>query len=102
MPGIMRDILNIIRYTMGRELNEDSLSYERLVTHLKFYLQRIVKREVYPDRDEQMQSVIRQSCPEEYACARRIGDFVKKKLGYETPEEELMYLTLHISRVVRG
>lgn len=100
LPGMMRDILNIIRYAMGQELDEESLSYERLVTHLKFYLQRIVKRTGYPEGDEQMRRAIQKSCPEEAACARRIGDFVKKKLGYETPEEELMYLTLHISRVV--
>lgn len=36
MPGMLKDMVNIVRYTFQVELDEDSLSYERFVTHLKF------------------------------------------------------------------
>lgn len=101
LPGVIKDILNIIKYTMGRELDEHSLSYERLVTHLKFYLQRVIKKESYPCNDEMMCKTIREHCQEEYECARKIADYVKAKFGYNTSEEELMYLTVHINRVAR-
>lgn len=101
MPGMLHDMLNIIRYTIGHELDEGTISYERLVTHLKFYLQRILKEANYQGMDAQMCEEIRKSYPEEWGCALKIGDFVRKKMGYETPEEELIYLTLHISRVAR-
>lgn len=101
MPGVIKDILNIIKYTMGQELDENSLSYERLVTHLKFFLQRVVKREEYPNKDEVMCKTIREHCPEEYGCACKIQEYVKAKFSYDTSEEELMYLTVHINRVAR-
>lgn len=102
MPGMIKDILNIIRYTVGRELDENTLSYERLVTHLKFFLQRIIKKEAYPDKDDTMCKTIFEHCPEEYGCAVKIKEYVKKKLGYDTSQEELMYLTMHINRVSRA
>lgn len=101
MPGVIKDILNIIKYTMGKELDENSLSYERLVTHLKFFLQRVIKKEPYPNKDDLMCKTIRECCSEEYACACKILEYVKAKFGYDTSEEELMYLTVHINRVTR-
>ncbi len=39
------DILNIIEANLGLELQEDSLYYSRLVIHLKFFMQRVIKGE---------------------------------------------------------
>lgn len=39
------DILNIIEANLGLELPEDSLYYSRLVIHLKFFMQRVIKGE---------------------------------------------------------
>lgn len=101
LPGMVKDILNIIRYSMGRELDAKSLSYERLVTHLKFYLQRIVKNEAYQDKNQVFWKTIRESMPEEYNCALKIREYVLTKTGTDTSEEELTYLTMHINRVSR-
>ena len=37
VPGMIKDLLNIVRYTFHVDLDEESLSYERFVTHLKFF-----------------------------------------------------------------
>ena len=34
---IAQDVLNIIKYTFGIELNESSLSYEKFMTHVLTY-----------------------------------------------------------------
>lgn len=101
MPGVIKDILNIIKYTMGKELDENSLSYERLVTHLKFFLQRVIKKEAYPNKGDIMCKTIRENCPDEWECACKIRDYVNNKFSHDTSEEELMYLTVHINRVTR-
>lgn len=101
MPGVIKDILNIIKYTMGKDLDENSLSYERLVTHLKFFLQRVIKKEAYPNKSDIMCQTIREHCPDEWGCACKIRDYINNKFSHETSEEELMYLTVHINRVTR-
>ena len=41
MTKIMREILNIVKYHFKFEYDENSLSYQRFVTHLKFFAHRI-------------------------------------------------------------
>ena len=43
----------------------------------------------------------REKAIKEYACAEKIRKYVHSKLGYEVAEEEMIYLTVHISRVIR-
>lgn len=101
MPGIIKDILNIVKYTFGIEIDENSLSYERFITHLKFFVQRAVTNQCYPTDDEEFVKTLKNKFPESYECAVRIKDYMNKKMQYDTGEEELMYLTMHISRIVR-
>lgn len=99
MPGMIRDIIGIIEDNFGEKLDEDSLAYERLVTHLKFFLQRIIKRETYQEQDDRFIESILEHCRVEYPCALQIRTYIKEKLGYDTSDEELVYLALHIRRV---
>ena len=102
MPEIIKDIMNIIRYTFGISPDETSLYYERLLTHIKFFLKRMVREPEYKHNkdDDEFNYVMRESFPEEYRCARRINDYIKARLQYEMPDEELTYLTAHIHRII--
>ncbi|SEW39546.1 BglG family transcription antiterminator LicT [[Clostridium] fimetarium] len=101
MPGIIKDILNIVKYTFGIEIDENTLSYERFITHLKFFVQRAVTNQCYPTDDEEFVKSQINKFPQAYGCAVRIKEYMQKKMKYDTGEEELMYLTMHISRIVR-
>lgn len=100
MPEIIKEILNIVRYTMLIDFKEDSISYERFLTHLKFFVQRAISRKYY-DTDEQfvLFEEIKNKCREEYNCALKIKNFMEKKTGYIVSDEEILYLTLHINRI---
>jgi len=102
IPEIIKDIMNIIRYTFGAMPDETSFYYERFLTHLKFFLKRSMKESKYKynEADDELNHMMRERFPEEYRCARRIHDYVKARLQYEMPEEELIYLTSHISRII--
>lgn len=41
---VIQDVVNLVRYTYGMELDENSLDYIRFVTHLKFFFSRILAR----------------------------------------------------------
>ena len=57
------------------------------------------KKETYKETDELFLDSIRSHCRQEYLCACQIREYIREKLGHETSDEELMYLTLHIRRV---
>lgn len=101
IPGMLKDMVNIVRYTFRIELNEDSLSYERFLTHLKFFIQRAVNRQYYPSEDAELYELYKKKVPKCYDCAKKIKKYMEEKTDTEVTEEEEMYLTIHISRVIR-
>ncbi len=45
MTKIIQDVLNIVKYHFNIVIDEESLDYERFVTHLKFFVQRAMKEQ---------------------------------------------------------
>ena len=102
MPAMIKDILNIVRYTFQVELDEKSLSYERFVTHLRFFVQRVISREDSERNDEEFDQLIADRFPRSYECAQKIKSYMKKKLDYEVSDVEISYLAVHIHRVIHS
>ena len=101
VPGMIKALLNIVRYTFHVDLDEESLSYERFVTHLKFFIQRTLKRQCYPTEELELYELYRKKAPKSYECAKKIKKYMEEKTDTEVTDEEMMYLTVHISRVIK-
>lgn len=97
---IIKDILNIIKYYFDIELDEDDLNYDRLLTHLKYFTKRIVNNNKHNSTDSSFVEVISTTYPEAYGCAIKIGEYILMNNNYEVDEDELVYLTMHIQRVI--
>lgn len=97
---IIKRILSIIQYTFNVEFSEESLAYERLLTHLKFFVQRITLNRPLLDDSIELFSMIRHSYPKEYDCALKINDYVYEETKHKLTPAELAYITIHINRVI--
>ncbi|MCC0728076.1 MULTISPECIES: BglG family transcription antiterminator LicT [unclassified Clostridioides] len=97
---IVKDILNIIRYYYRVEFKEDDINYDRLLTHLKFFANRLVKREELNDTNSDIVDIIKIKYEKDYNCAYKIKTHVEKNYDYYVSQDELLYLTLHIKRVI--
>ena len=97
---VRKDIVNIVGYTFGRELDRESLYYERFITHLKHFLARVVKNETYgEDANDRLAIIVKDEFPKSYRCALRIRDYLKVSKKYNVSLEEISYLTIHIQRL---
>ena len=96
---MIQHIIAIVKYHFHMELDEDSLAYERFLTHLKFFTQRAIKNEIYQPEDENFVQMIKNQFPGEYKCSLKIKDYFLKEYNIVLSEEELIYLTVHIKRV---
>ena len=97
---IIKDILNIIKYNFAIELDEDDLNYDRLLTHLKYFAKRIVNNNQNNSTDSGFIKMISTTYPEAYECAVKIGDYILKNNDYYVNDDEIVYLTMHIQRVI--
>ena len=98
-PNQVKKMLEIVTEDLGLEMDENSLHYERFVTHLKFLLQRVYRKELLQDEDIEMAEMIRRKYPKEFSCSKKVADYIEKEIGCKLSEEEKMYLAIHIRRV---
>ncbi|WP_194191451.1 BglG family transcription antiterminator LicT [Clostridium chrysemydis] len=92
------DILNIVKYTYGINLDEGSISYERFITHLKFFFKRLeTKGTSNSDNEEFLLSQVKEKYQNAYNCMLKI----QKYLDTDLNSEEMLYLTLHIQRITK-
>ncbi|WP_195237199.1 BglG family transcription antiterminator LicT [Romboutsia sp. 1001285H_161024_C4] len=100
MTKIVKEILNIIRYYYSVEFKEDDFNYDRLVTHLKFFAKRLIKKEQVEDNDNELLEIIKIQYEKPYNCSCKIKKYIEDNHEYIVTEDELLYLTLHINRVI--
>ena len=94
---MIQDILNIVKYTYNIPLDEKSLNYERFVTHLRFFFQRLNINQDVESEDDFLLKQVKVKYKKAYECMLKI----EKYLEMELSEEEKLYLTIHIQRVTQ-
>ena len=95
------DILNIIEANFGLELPEDSLYYSRLVIHLKFFMQRVIKGESDDENFEKLIISAKSDINKKIGITLdSIERYLNEEFDYVLSEAERFYLLVHISRII--
>ena len=99
MTNMIQKILELVRLEMGIEFDEESLHYERFITHLKFLVQRLYRHELLKDEEIEFARMMENKYPKEYECSNHIAEYIEKEYGSKIASEEIMFLAIHIKRV---
>ena len=98
-PDQMQAIVDIVERELGILLDESSLHYERFMTHIKFLIQRIYRKELLSSEDRELSLLMQRKYPREYQCSVKVAEYIMQATGSRLSEEEIMYLSVHIRRV---
>ena len=98
-PDQMQAIVDIVERDLGILLDESSLHYERFMTHIKFLIQRIYRKELLSSVDRELSLLMQRKYPREYQCSLKVAEYIMQATGSRLSEEEIMYLSVHIRRV---
>lgn len=96
---LIHSALDIIKAYYQIELNEDSLYYDRLVTHLKFFGQRLFNNNASRSEDAVFQEMVKVEYPKDYECANLIRKYIEETYNKQINEEEMVFLTVHLRRI---
>ena len=96
----IQNVLQIIRYHYKLEPDETTMQYERMITHLKFLGNRILKGTPLESRDEEFYQMLCEKYPPALEGTNRIAELVMKEFQYQMSKEERAYLTVHIERII--
>jgi beta-glucoside operon transcriptional antiterminator len=93
----IRDIIALIRLSNKVEINENSLAFDRFVTHLRFFFQRLKD----PLR-EQKENPLLNHVKEQYPTAYQTMKLVEQYLNTHLSDDEQLYLSLHIQKLIEN
>ena len=96
-------VISLVEQSFQLTLNEEDWNYQRFLTHLKFFVNRIATREPYPETEEdELYTELKVKHPHVNRCVERIADYILIHFHYDISSEEKLYLLIHISRVIRA
>ena len=99
MTKVIDRILSIVKYHFKVDIDEYSLHYERFLTHLKFFVQRVFTDAEIDEPDKGFLLALKEQYRNEYLCTLKVRDYIMKEYNKELTEDELIYLTVHIRRI---
>ena len=97
---IVKNILNIVRRYFGCEFDEHSTNYQSMVTHIQFFVQRIMNNELSEETDDFLYELVQSKYPQAFQCSLRVRDYLLTKYDVPINQSEIIYLTIHINRVM--
>ncbi len=93
---ILKESVKIIEKRLLFKINEEELTYNRLINHIRGVIDRITKDKSI---ENPLLDNIRKEFKISYKLAIEIGDYITANYGLEVPEHELGYMALHIERI---
>ncbi|MDO4536013.1 MAG: PRD domain-containing protein [Clostridium perfringens] len=94
---IIQGIMTIIKYSYSIEIDENSLNYDRFITHLRFFLKRLSDNNMMKSDDDFLLEQVKEKYKKAYECMQKVEKF----LGENLSDDEKLYLTIHIQRVTQ-
>ncbi|MGX8833173.1 PRD domain-containing protein [Amedibacillus sp. YH-ame6] len=97
----LQKIILLLEDNLMLELNENSLNYQRFITHLRFFMKRISNETDRDDEFPEMYDLIIQSYPKATSCVNTIIEYLQETMHCQIYPEEKMYLILHVQRLIK-
>lgn len=83
-------------------IDRNDFNYNRFAMHLRYYLKRIKSKNQFVDDNVSIVQAMKEKNPRVYECAYMIGNFIDERLNSESTEDEILYLMIHIYRIIRN
>ena len=96
MARAVRECISLVEQTVGKSIDVASLSYNRLMNHIRYMVARAMSGEKLKVN---MNDYMKIKFPEAYQMAESVCRQVGHSLGCALEEVEVGYLAMHIERV---
>ncbi|NLQ31314.1 PRD domain-containing protein [Streptococcus mutans] len=96
---IVSDILEIVRLHFGEVRDEESISYNRFITHVQYFAQRVANGLVQGKNDAFLYEQVKENYPHAFACTEKIKSYVESAYNFAMSRDDQVYLTIHIQRL---
>lgn len=101
LTKLMEEILTTLKYTLKITFDEQDIYFQRFITHLKFFTERILAGSTrVEETDKELFALIVRKYPNAYLGTRKVSEFLNQTRNYEVSESEQIYMTVHLARIL--
>ena len=99
---IVSEIIHLIEQELAIDIHDDknSLSYSRLVNHLRLFIHRFQQNQ-YAVLDEEILEVVKKKYAESYEISKKVQVLLMRNFHYQVPNEELGYLSIKNDQIIK-
>ncbi|MBU8905308.1 PRD domain-containing protein [Desertibacillus haloalkaliphilus] len=97
---MINEVIQLIERKLNQKLDEEGISYQRLVTHIRFALNRIETKQPFHTMDAEMLAMIEEKYQQAYTIAAQVSAYLKDEYQVKFPVSEIGYISLHIQRLM--
>lgn len=93
-------VANITVKYIQEDIDDESLSWQRFITHISFLIQRLLQGQDYDDKgDVPLFDIMTATYPQAFSCVLEIKSFLESEFSCIIGKEEQSYLIIHISKL---
>lgn len=97
---MIQHIVELVEKYFKKVLNKETIHYDRFITHLKYFGQRVFQNKITKDDDTTFQRMVKSHFEKEYGCAEQIRKYVESEYDRKITEEEMIFLTVHLRKII--
>lgn len=102
---LVNEVTRIISEELNLDLDKDSLSYQRLITHLKYLSQRVLgdskdENMMSNDMEDDFSLLVIMKLKRFQPTITQIAAFIIKKFNYQLSVDERMYIGIHLYQLI--
>lgn len=99
---LIEEILNMTYEHFNLDPNKNSLSITRFITHLSFLIYGHLNGKKSFAESFDLSDVIQVRFPKEYSFAKEIIDYISAEENWKMYDDEILYLTIHLARILNN
>ncbi|WP_151737816.1 glucose PTS transporter transcription antiterminator GlcT [Paenibacillus tengchongensis] len=97
---LIGDLVGLVEDSLEYRVPRDSLDYSRLVTHLRFVLERLRRGETVREASS-LDGLMKREYPEMYMLAWKLTKVIEQRMHIPVYPAEVSYLTIHLQRLAQ-
>lgn len=104
LTQLIEEILTVIKYTLRITFSETDIYFQRFITHLKFFSERVLNNPLPSEVDTQVENelfeLVTKQYPEAFEVTKKVAEYLKTRRDYLISKDEQVYITIHLARII--
>ncbi|MDR1567244.1 MAG: PRD domain-containing protein [Streptococcaceae bacterium] len=104
LTQLIEEIMTVIKYTLNISFDENSIHFQRFMTHLKFFAGRVLRVSGEMIKEENVEDdlylLVKRKYPQAFETTKKVAEFLYKQHRYVISEDEQVYFTIHLAKIV--